>query len=264
MASSSNEPTRTEGAELPLGERYALAIRVALEMRPDSDRIPYGKGSELAAEFGVSTKAVRELWSRVKKQLKEGRSVDLSSKPRSGRPQLLTPTKETALVEANAANRRGTVRQVHRKVAESGVGVSHSSIFRWLKTMGAVYKRRWIKPSLTFNQMWTRILFVINQVDEASMRFLASQNVVHVDETWFYLMVDGEQARYFPKEVVEDMPVVQHKSHIPKVMFIVANARPDPSHQFDGKIGIWRISKEKVAERAGRYHEKGEKYEADV
>ncbi|CAM9552856.1 unnamed protein product, partial [Choristocarpus tenellus] len=34
---------------------------------------------------------------------------------------------------------------------------------------------------------------------------------------------------------------VQRKSHIPKVMFISAILCPDPSHDFDGKIGIWQV-----------------------
>jgi hypothetical protein len=177
---------------------------------------------------------------------------------------MLTPTKETALVEANVSNRRGTVRQIHSKVKESGLGVSQSSVFRWFKSMGAVSKRRWIKPAVTFEQRWNRLNFVVNQVDDRCMRYPSAFNTIHVDETWFYLMSDGEHARYFPGEVVDSAPTVQHKSHIPKVMAIVANARPDPNHEFDGKIGIWRICSEKVAEKSSRHHQKGDRYQVDV
>ena len=77
--------------------------------------------------------------------------------------------------------------------------------------------------------------------------------------TWFYVMSDGEHPRYFPGEIVDKAPTIQHKSHIPKVMAIVANARLDPSHGFDGKIGIWRVCGEKVTEKGSRHHQKGER-----
>ena len=46
-------------------------------------------------------------------------------------------------------------------------------------------------------------------------------------------------------------------------MVIAANARPDPSHDFDGKIGIWRICVIKTAQRSSKRRERGEEYEFD-
>ncbi|CAM9787782.1 unnamed protein product, partial [Sphacelaria rigidula] len=46
-------------------------------------------------------------------------------------------------------------------------------------------------------------------------------------------------------------------------MVIVANARPDPSHNFDGKIGIWRICVLKTAARSSKRRKRGEEYEFD-
>ncbi|CAM9790622.1 unnamed protein product [Sphacelaria rigidula] len=46
-------------------------------------------------------------------------------------------------------------------------------------------------------------------------------------------------------------------------MVIVANARPDASHNFDGKIGIWRICVLKTAERSSKGRKRGEEYEFD-
>lgn len=44
----------------------------------------------------------------------------------------------------------------------------------------------------------------------------------------------------FPREKV-DFAKMQHKIHIPKVMFISAISRPDPSRDFDDEIEIWKI-----------------------
>ena len=66
-------------------------------------------------------------------------------------------------------------------------------------------------------------------------------DVIHVVEKWFYItLVD---IKYYLC-LDEDVPhrVVQQKSHIQKLMFLAAVARPRflviPSEVFDGKIGI--------------------------
>lgn len=38
---------------------------------------------------------------------------------------------------------------------------------------------------------------------------------------------------------------IRHKSHVPKTMFLAALGRPRPG--FDGKVGIWRVTKIKEA-----------------
>lgn len=134
----------------------------------------------------------------------------------SERPCLLTPTKKAALVKANMADQRETVRHIHRKVKDSGMGVSHASVFVWLKTTGAVSRRRCIKPSLASYQIWNRLLIVVNQVDTMMMSFSSAFNVIHVDQTWFCLMVDGERARYFPEHVLEGAQPPNTKATFPK------------------------------------------------
>ena len=69
----------------------------------------------------------------------------------------------------------------------------------------------------------------------------------------------------FPGEDIPESPRVQHKSHVPKITIIVANARPDPTHNFDGKIGIWRIYVMKTAQRSSKSKRRkaGDEYEFD-
>ncbi|CAM9963062.1 unnamed protein product [Choristocarpus tenellus] len=91
-------------------------------------------------------------------------------------------------------------------------------------------------------------------------------NTIHVDETWFYVMADGERVRLFPHEDDSDLPgspTVQHKSHIPKTMIIAANTRPDLTHSLDGKLGVWRMCAPKAADRTSKNHTKGDVYEHD-
>lgn len=81
----------------------------------------------------------------------------------------------------------------------------------------------------------------------------------HVDESWFFLLRTQENVRMFP-----GLPACsKSKSHLPKIMAIVANTRPDPSHNLDRKIGIWRICILKTAERSSKKRKRREQYEFD-
>ena len=41
-------------------------------------------------------------------------------------------------------------------------------------------------------------------------------------------------------KMFDPIPVLHNKSHIPKIMFLTALARPQPNRNFDGRVGIWR------------------------
>ena len=88
---------------------------------------------------------------------------------------------------------------------------------------------RCIKPSLSESEKKRRIDFICDRVDEVTGNFLDKFNVIHLDESWFFLPRDKEKIRMFPGEDIPGSPRVQHKSHAPKIMIIVANARPEPS-----------------------------------
>ncbi|CAM9450151.1 unnamed protein product [Choristocarpus tenellus] len=77
-------------------------------------------------------------------------------------------------------------------------------------------------------------------------------NTIHVAETWFCVMADGERFRVFPHEGDSDLPgppTVQHKSRISKTMIIATNAHPVSAHRFDRKLGVWRVCEPKTVVR---------------
>ena len=123
---------------------------------------------------------------------------------------------------------------------------------RWFEKEGARKVVRRIKPSLSESQKKRRIDFICDQVDEVTGNFLDRFNVIHLDESCFFFLKEKEKIRMFPGEDIPGSPRVQHKSHVPKIMIIVANARPDPTHNADGKIGIWRNCVMKTAQRSSK------------
>jgi len=80
-------------------------------------------------------------------------------------------------------------------------------------------------------------------------------DIVHVDEKWFNL-IEMTKSCYLMADEVDPYRNVRHHSHIPRIMFFAAMARPryDPSTKtfWDGKIGIWECVDYVAAKRSSR------------
>ena len=76
------------------------------------------------------------------------------------------------------------------------------------------------------------------------MKFKDMNNQIHVDEKWFFLK--REKERYLLHQDEKNLKCcVKHKSHITKVMFLCAVARPrfNPCSNswWDSELGVWPI-----------------------
>ncbi|KAL7578224.1 hypothetical protein ACA910_012647 [Epithemia clementina (nom. ined.)] len=102
-----------------------------------------------------------------------------------------------------------------------------------------------VKPTLTEENKVARIMYCLEIRHPIDInRYQDMMNIIHVDEKWFFLTRVKEQF-YLADD--EDLPTrsVKHKSHITKVQFLCAVARPRFDNTtiswFDGKLGIWPI-----------------------
>ena len=121
-----------------------------------------------------------------------------------------------------------------------------------------------VKPKLTLDHRMKRLRFILGQKVPRSFNFIKDQfNVVVVDESWFYLHRTRGFVRVFPGDKMPDPKSIWYKSHIPKVMFLTALARPRPDLNFDRSVGIWRICEEKVCARTTLYHQRGDTLDAN-
>ena len=115
----------------------------------------------------------------------------------------------------------------------------HTMIFTNGKENGFRRHSSALKPDLTEPATFKRFMFVMSKPNGPI--FKEQEDEVHVDEKWFYLTRDQEN--YI---MVDDEPdpqrTVKHKSHVEKVMFLAATAKPRwDAHKkqwFDGKIGL--------------------------
>ena len=87
---------------------------------------------------------------------------------------------------------------------------------------------------------------ILNMVDvrrggaHRNLKFKDHFDTVHIDECWFYFMSNDGKVLLVDDIDVLVLPQCQHKSHIEKIMFITAMARPrmfPDGTWFDGKIG---------------------------
>jgi hypothetical protein len=109
----------------------------------------------------------------------------------------------------------------------------------------------------------------IEQANDGSYKYKLSNDEIHVDEKWFFITPKTQRLYLSEREAQESLPKrrVKHKSHILKVMFLAAVARPRYDEQgncvFDGKLGFWPIVEQVQAQRssvnrpAGAWETKG-------
>lgn len=159
-------------------------------------------------------------------------------------------------------------RKNFRKWAKAAA-IPKSTLHRWAKAKKVQRRARYIKPLLTLKHKMRRMAFVLSRVDPTTLgsrhqRFVDHFDIVHGDEKWFVKLKDGSHVLVAPGEKLPDPPKVQHKSHIPKAMFIALTARPNPAHKFNGKVGVFSCTKIVEAQRNSKNHAAGDLMEVDV
>jgi len=217
----------------------------------------------VANKYNCSIRTVERILKEFNdlKEKSPTESVDFHSnmKKRPGRPCKLTePIKKKIRHE----NKEGNFSPSYRTLAVK-VNLCKSTAYNYCKRMGCTTMTQRVKPKIDSAQMKERLRYVLNLRDGRSFRFKAQYNVVHVDESWFYLYQEKRVLRLFPEDKAPEPGRVQHKSHIQKIMFICAVARPRPEDNFDGKIYISRIQHLKSAKRNSINHNRGDVYLAD-
>ena len=146
-----------------------------------------------------------------------------------------------------------TDRLLREGMEEAGFKHPLSVIQHWKKQMGCETHTTHIKPTLMPQQKEARIAFIERQKEDDGLHFKSPHNTVHLDEVWYYLDRDSSKELRFPGQVAVSPRRTHSKSHITKVMALVAlgypHQRPDGTF-FDGKIGIWFCVESVPAQRS--------------
>jgi hypothetical protein len=88
---------------------------------------------------------------------------------------------------------------------------------------------------------------------------------VDIDEKWFYVYSHSGKLK-LPPGIEKPKQKLKSKRFIGKVMMLCAVARPDPSNNFDGLVGCWRVCEQQVAKRGDKRTglKKGDRRTVDV
>jgi len=149
-------------------------------------------------------------------------------------------------------NQRRTLRTL---AAATGLSIG---LLQRAKKRGDLVKRNvMVKPALTEENKLERVKFCLKHIDSSkpTLPYLKMDNIVHIDEKWFYLC-RIKNSYYLAKDEPIPYRSVRSKRFISKVMFLTAVARPRYDYKtrkiWDGKIGIWPFTHQVEAQRTSR------------
>lgn len=178
----------------------------------------------------ATNRAESSIWKILKeyetlRQKCDSAMIDFSStcKKRSGRPCGLNESVKKKIKKENfKSGGMAPIRTLSLKLKNP-----KSTLHRWINKMGAIITTSWLKPALTEQQKLARLKFVLERRDGNTEYFEELLNVIHVDESWFFMHRDRKKIRVFPGDRKPPATRVHHKSHIQKLMFIIAVANPN-------------------------------------
>jgi transposase len=142
-----------------------------------------------------------------------------------------------------------------------GVG-STETVKRVMELLEYTKTRRVIRPFLTEAHRQERLKWAKEWVNFDF--FDEDVVVVHIDEKNFYAFSNRAKISYLPPGVDPKPLYALSKTQIPWVMFLAAVAAPREDREFDGKIGLWHVGEEKVAQRRSKFHEKEDVYMVNI
>ena len=132
---------------------------------------------------------------------------------------------------------------------------------RWIVDLTIRVHCNSLKPVLMEENKVARLIMALESRDPNDpSKFRDMMDRVHVDEKWFFLSRQRERYLLLPEEK-NPKRCVKSKSHITKVMFLCAVARPhfntSANSWWDGKLGIWPIGGWEPAQRASKNRPRG-------
>jgi hypothetical protein len=220
-------------------------------------RLAPGAAKDTAIFFGVNRSTVNRIWRRALENRRSSVAAYVAPsaiKENSGRPLLY----DRAALNEELAELPYCARKNMRSVAAC-LGVSLGTVWRLINVDKVINPHtNALRPYLTEANQQTRLMYAADEVERPSPTggwyFKAGFDVVHLDEKWFFLTEKQLHVYLAEGEEAANRSVI-HGSHILKVMFLVALARPRFDKEtgectFDGKIGCWPFAVRKPAVRA--------------
>lgn len=217
-----------------------------------------GKITEAATMFNVGRQTVTYIWAAAKRQLDEGKPINMSSN-KLGKARTKKVTLDIEKLKATPWEERNSIRAV-AEVLE----VSKTTVARWVKDKEIKPHSNAMKPYLTDEGKLLRLEFSLSLLHYDRqlnvIRFGSMENIIHIDEKWFYITRQTEHYYKTPDETAPHRTCT-NKRFLTKVMFECAVGRPhyaaDGTCIWDGKIGMFAFTKLEPAKRNSKNRQRG-------
>lgn len=262
--------------QLTVQEKWNIVAMMWKEYNPASKSYPENVYDIVARSTHVSSSTVRNVINEYNEKLvnSEGAVPDLTPKPHGHRESRL-PSYSHDLHDAFMDSKG----HFYYDEQSEKLNIPKTTLFRWMHDLGIQTSTSYIKPTLTLMQKIKRITFILHKLEDPKLaedylsdkvnyngeyqfKFKSFKNIVWVDEAWFYL-----KHIQLPMKRLPDCPrfkddTTASKTHIPKVMFLMAVGLPQQrayqsADVFNGRLGIWPIVKEVPAKRNSKNRPKG-------
>lgn len=214
-----------------------------------------GAVGRICAKFKLrSERTARSIWNKARVNYEEtGIYTVPNRKGQCGRKRVYDTAELMEAVEAIPPCERGSLYDLAEKI-----GVSFTTMRNATKAKdGLTSIGNSVKPAVTEQDKVERVLYCADRIEknaEGKYVYDGMYEEVHLDEKWFFITPVSERIYVTAREKRSNFVPqrkVSHKSHILKVMFLAANARPrydaDGNCTFDGKIGMWPFVEQRAA-----------------
>lgn len=240
--------------ELSVDEKQKIANYLLANSEKGKLKRGFIKASK--SVLGKSVSTISRIWRQVRSGIDNGsHNIDLSKKKnKCGRKKLDREELKERIRTATWRNKQ-TLRSLG-----SATGISSRTLNRMLKTGDITRTTTTLKPLLSPQNKADRMVHCLSMIDQDNGQFSEMNDMVHVDEKWFYLVKDRKRYYHLNDETAPHRSV-QSKRFITKVMFLCAVARPRYDYHrkrmFDGKLGIWPFITKEPAKRRSINRERG-------
>jgi hypothetical protein len=264
----------------PLRDKTQEDTKVAYRKRRKSNLKAWEKTRMLASIVEASIESSGRALGKRKRELTDEQGVSRDFVTRSlVRPAMDESRSEQPLAH-KVENRSPSIFTEDVDQFMAGQALLWDGDFTWAEMAAAVNKEYDLPPNVPSGEGcrkhclqtgWTdtrqRILPWLSEDHMKRREAWAARYVkqkwlawVDVDEKWFYTIKLHGRRKRAPGQKLPPR-FCKSKTHIPKVMFFSAVARPRPG--FDGKVGIWRVAEPKTAKRSSKHHDSGDVYDVD-
>jgi hypothetical protein len=211
-------PFEGDGRRKDMTKEISTLVFQTLLARSKNGKLGKKYTTHATEQFGISIRSTQKLWRRGKTHLGQGIPVNVASRKRGRVGRKKIPVDLECLRNVPLKDR------MTLEHAKEVLGISKSTLHRYLQQGLLRHHSNIIKPHLTDGNKMSRLRWAVQMVDQGSRscgdpRFKGLFDHVFIDEKWFFLTQKSEKY-YLLLDEDEPHRICKSKNYIPRIMFL--------------------------------------------